>query len=497
MAVFSEADVLMLMRIQNPWWETGKPEKQREGTFHRGEYYLCTRTLFHSLRRFPVMTGMRRVGKSTIVYQIIGDLLRAGVSPRKILYISLDTAALEEMGILRLLMLYREQISGERDFYLFLDEVQKDPDWTSAMKFVYDSFPEVHAAATGSSSGLIEGKTRETGEGRLRLIRVPTLSFFEYCRMKETEERIPQVEDVFQLHRLSLGEQSEIMSGLAALEPHMRRYLHLGGFPEYVRVRPEEESYALSLMEENIINKGIYNDLITTEKANPTQLKRLFAYLCNMTSNIINVEEVCREMNGIANATVVRYLDILERAGLIYRAQQVDTSGKKILKARDKIHIADSGIREAIVSGLHAQDDPVQQGYLIESAAYRHTADYCRCVDPRWQVGYMIQSGTDKEVDIVICDGSRILQLVESKIRKHSAIRDTDLILTRSLGDRPGYIVTKSSADYGLTRRDKGDLYRIPAVAYLYLLGRMKYRVNSGNQQTNGTSEDTVGQSGN
>ena len=478
MAAFSEADLLTLLRIQNPWWYSGQVDQSRIRSFHRGEYYLCAYTFFHSLRRFPVLTGPRRVGKSTILFQMIDQLLQNGTEPDQILYISLDTAVLEEAGILKLLMLYRSQITQAEPFFFFVDEVQKDRDWTSVLKFIYDSFPSAKVVATGSASFRIEEQYRETGEGRLRLIRVPTLSFYEYCMLRNTDAAVPDHMNVFQMHREKLSKQSLIITALSVLEPDLNRYLRLGGFPEYVSISQKDESYALSLIEENVINKVIFTDLSTTDRIKPTQLKRVFTYLCNTTSSIMNIEELCRELTGVSNATVVKYIEILESAGLIYCAHQVNSSGKKILKARDKIHIADSGIREAIVSDLHSPDDPVQKGYLMESAAYKHTADYCRCADADLQVGYMLKTGTEKEIDIVIYDHQKILQLIESKFRQHSSIKNSDLIISEGLPDTPGYIVTKSSVDYGLTARSEKSLYRIPAVAYLYLLGKMKYENN-------------------
>jgi len=478
MAVFSEADLITLMRVQNPWWQTGKTDKRKDLPYHRDEYYLCGQVFWHMIRRFPVLSGPRRVGKSTIIHQMIGDLLVSGVNPFQILYLSLDTSAMEEAGILKLLMIYRSQISQAEEFYLFVDEVQKDEDWTSAMKFIYDSFPAVRAMATGSASYKIEGKYRETGEGRLRLIRIPTLSFYEYCQMRGIEVQGIEVPDLFKLHSASLADQSSIMMKLSNVEPELNRYLRLGGFPEYITVSHMDEPYALSLIEENVINKVIFNDLTTTERVNPTQLKRVFSYLCNTTSGIVNVEEICREMQGISNTTVTKYIDILESAGLIYCADQVNTSGKKILKTRQKIHIADSGIRGAVMSDLRSPDDPVQKGYLMESAAYKHVIDYCRCADPDLRVGYMLQAGRYKEIDIVICDRTGIRQLIESKVRNQSMIREHDLIITAALDHQPGYVITKNISDYGLSSREKAEIYRIPSTAFLYLLGQMKYQHN-------------------
>ena len=466
------------MRIQNPWWRSGHVDPARNKVFHRGEYDLCSSVFFHSIRRFPVLIGPRRVGKSTILFQMIDQLLQSGIKPDQIFYTSLDTAAFEETGILKLFLLYRSQITQTEPFFLFVDEVQKDHDWTSVLKFIYDSFPSARVVATGSASFKIETQYNETGEGRLKLIRIPTLSFYEYCELKKITPAIPDGLNAFQMHTEDLAHQSSVINALSELEPELNRYLRLGGFPEYVSVSPGDESYALSLIEENVINKVIFMDLFAVERVNPTQLKRVFIYLCNTTSNIINVEELCRELTGISNVTVVKYIEILESAGLIYCAHQVNSAGKKILKTRDKIHIADSGIREAIISELYSPDDLIQKGFLMESAAYKHTVDYCRCVSPKLHVGYILDAVTGKEIDIVIYDNSKIIQLIESKFRRNSSIKNNDLIITEGLPDTPGYVITKSSTDYGFSNQSGKSLYRIPAVAYLYLLGKMKFENN-------------------
>ncbi|MBQ9210957.1 MAG: ATP-binding protein [Clostridia bacterium] len=479
MAIFSDQEVMTILRDQNPWWMTGKVDPLLEKNFHRGEYYETARVFHHAIRRFPVLSGLRRVGKSSIMYQMIGDLLREGVSPVQIVYISLDTAVLAEAGLLRALHLYRETIYQGAEFYLFADEVQKDSDWASVMKHIYDTFPACKAVATGSASSKIEDKYHETAEGRLHLIKVPTLSFYEYCTLKGIPTIPTPMEDLFSLHRLPASDQSVLMLQLGSLQPQLRAYLTLGGFPEYVKADARDESYILSLIAENVINKAIYTDL-SEESIQPTQLRRLFVYLCNMTSNQLNVEEMCNQLGGMSPITAAKYLNILEYANLIYRSWPVLQDGKKALKAQPKVYIADSGIRESIVTGLHAPDDAVQLGYMVESAAYKHTADYCHAADPAWWAGYLRpalgKKATGQEVDIALCTRRGIVQLVESKYRNQSTIKDQDMIISEALADTPGYVITKDVLDFGLTQRKDTQLYRIPAPAYLYLMGRMQHR---------------------
>ena len=481
MAVFSDSDILTILRDQNPWWSSGAIPFPLEKPYHRGEYYETSRVFTHQIRRFPVLSGLRRVGKSSILYQMIGDLLRSGIDPVKILYVSLDTAVLSEAGLLRSFHLYRSVINNDPEFYFFADEIQKDSDWASVMKHVYDTFPAARAVATGSASGRIEKKYHETGEGRLHLIKVPTLSFYDYCAIREMDIPDPGLDDLFSLHTLPQSVQASVMMKLSGLSSAMHSYFRLGGFPEFVNASPADESYLLSLIAENVINKAIYIDL-ADERVNPSQLRKLFIYLCNTTSNQLNIDEMCSQLGGLSPITAGKYLDILESTNLIYRSWPVLQGGKKALKAQAKIYIADTGIRESIMSGLHPQDDPIQLGYIVESSAYKHTVDYCRVKDLTWSVGYLrpqsSRSREGEETDIVLCDRHGIFQLVESKYRNNPTVKDTDMILKAALQDRPGYIITKSPDDFGLMIRNQSRVYRIPAPVYLYLMGFMQHNAN-------------------
>ena len=63
---------------------------------------------------------------------------------------------------------------------------------------------------------------------------------------------------------------------------------------------------------------------------------------------------------------------------------------------------------------------------------------------------------------------------MEAKYRNSSRIKDSDGIIVMGLEDTPGYIITKDPLDFGLQERGKTELYRIPAFAYAYLLGKVK-----------------------
>lgn len=72
-----------------------------------------------------------------------------------------------------------------------------------------------------------------------------------------------------------------------------------------------------------------------------------------------------------------------------------------------------------------------------------------------------------------LCVQKADLQYIEAKYRNNSVIKDSDGIVVFGTKDTPGYVITKDPDDYGLTERKQTKLYRIPAVAYFYLIGKM------------------------
>ena len=70
--------ILRSLEEQNPWWESGNADDYDLPSFKRKEYQEVHDAFFSDIRRFPVLSGPRRVGKSTIMLQLIDELLASG-----------------------------------------------------------------------------------------------------------------------------------------------------------------------------------------------------------------------------------------------------------------------------------------------------------------------------------------------------------------------------------------------------------------------------------
>ena len=151
----------------NHWWTKKEVKKEFVPQFKRELFFKVEKDL--KRRQIQVIIGLRRVGKSTIFYQLIDKLIKNKFDPLKILYINFDEPSFQENRIDELLKEYSEltdvDYKNERIF-LFLDEVQKSKNWTADVKLIYDNLPNIKILISGSASLNILSKARKTLAGR-------------------------------------------------------------------------------------------------------------------------------------------------------------------------------------------------------------------------------------------------------------------------------------------------------------------------------------------
>ena len=469
--MIEEKQILRNLQEQNQWWITGQINKDLVPAFHRNEYDRIRFVFFNQLRRFPVLSGPRRVGKSTIMFQVIDELLRDGINPQRILFYTLDDFPNDEVSVKEAVRVYQKNVYGGEDFFLFVDEAQKDKTWKTYVKQLFDLNKQVRVMISGSSSVEIEKDSDESGSARFITIKVPTFSFYEFCELNNKRVDIPNI-NPFGIHKLSLQEQTNIYSKIGTLYIDFIRYLKIGGFPEYVT--SNQYSYVSKLLRDQVVTKAIRQDIPKSYMIRDVDaLSNLYAYFCFHSSDIVNVETISNNI-GIDRATCNQYIDALEKANLIYVSEQLNTTGKKLLKQKRKIYISDYGIRCAVTRNNDIDTSDDELGHAIETVALKHTKDYFASIDDElYSVGY-IRVNNIQEIDIVIREQNNDMQYVEAKYKGQSKIKDTDGIVVFGLKDKPGYVITKDADDFGLTIRGQTSLYRMPAIAYFYLLGRNK-----------------------
>ena len=163
------------------------------------------------------------------------------------------------------------------------------------------------------------------------------------------------------------------------------------------------------------------------------------------------------------------YVRYLESANLIYISNPVHIEGKKILKSKPKIYIADAAIRNAVLMNDDLLTNAAEMGKIVETTIYKHVKTFC--YRKATSVGYYRAAGSEKEIDVVAEYPANKDILIEVKYREQAPISNNDAICTLAGKAELGIIITKRQDDYGVHDTPDGkQLLRIPAYAFCYLL---------------------------
>ena len=476
MSIVNDEQIIKILRKYNPWWRSPSAVKEESRPQKRLAYYEALKIIKHkTIRRFAVLSGARRVGKTTILYQMIDHLIDEGINPKNILYVSFDNPIIKLVNVEAVLSIYETIYPLEGIRYIFFDEIQYTDHWELWMKVIYDSRKELRLTATGSASPILEKGTADSGTGRWSVLRIPTMSFYEYCRILQLEEpNLPDRLRLTELVKMNDSELGDLMERFVPLSGHFNRYLMIGGFPELVL--SDDDVYAQRMLREDVVEKVIKRDVLTLFNIrSPLLMEKLFLYLCMNSTEIFSITTAAKEMENTSVATIDSYIEALRMSNLIYLAKPMDVGSKGALKGKPKIFIADAAIRNAVLMIDDVLSDEKELGVMVETAVYKHMVSFYQSSTA--QIGYFRKAkDNQKEVDVVI-ELPREKILCEVKYRGNSHISAADAIVDlcrdEKSKDTNAFLITKQLDDFGITKHEtKVPILRIPAIAFLYLLGR-------------------------
>lgn len=173
------------IELLNPWWKDSKVSKSLAKPYKRKIFVKVKNLLDY--KQIIILSGLRRVGKTTLIYQIIEKLLKQ-INSKKILYFNFDKTVDE---ITKILDIYNEiaEIEWKKEkVFVFLDEITKLKDWANKIKLIYDAFPNIKFIISSSSSINLEEDAIKNLGGRYFLINIKPLNFIEYLELKEKGE---------------------------------------------------------------------------------------------------------------------------------------------------------------------------------------------------------------------------------------------------------------------------------------------------------------------
>ncbi len=341
-----------LYYVFNPWWE-GKPF----------DYGILRSTYLSALdlkrRQIEIISGSRRIGKTTLLFQLVHSLLASGTPANRIFYLAADHPRLSSVPLSLHLKHFRQIHSHSRStfLYLFFDEVQSSPSWEAELKVIYD-LEQAKIICTGSTPDLLQSRGGKL-TGRQVTTALFPLSFQEFLSFRNTH---PPISESYKFETLA------------------DEYLHTGGYPENV-LHPSS-TYLQNLLDDIVARDVIA--LLPIRK--PAVFKDLLLLLASAVGSRTSYNKLSNVL-GISVDTVKEYIGYLESAFLIKPLTKWTTSHSDRVYAQKKFYFTDTGLK----TFLTGEGD---RGAKAENAVYIHI------LRNGLTSGYFAES--KKEVDFVL-----------------------------------------------------------------------------------------------
>ena len=368
--------------LLNQWWVTNKVDPVLKKEFKRVQYKKL-RQLVSEPRGVVIVSGLRRVGKSTLIYQVIDEMLQTE-KPDRVVYFSYDFSLGEITEVLNAYQSLTNVDWKHEKVTVFLDEIQKNAHWSSEIKILYDLFPRLKFVVTGSASLQLEREAAIELAGRFYTLEIPVLSIAEYYSIKTGRPH----------NNVELIKQD--------LKNLLDEYM-LKPFPELVNVSNRQS--ISEYIRETVTAKVVALDIAEEFKKVDIQLiLALLDYFLSEPGIILNVDKISQNF-GKRKVEVDRHIGILEYSKLIrilknYRPSMLSESRKL-----RKVYPYD-------ISLSLANFPSIEYGRIIETKALTALG-----ATRYWREG-------NKEVDCILFNGR---EMIPVEVKSSKVARDEHL----------------------------------------------------------------------
>jgi hypothetical protein len=376
----TEHDYHTVLLEQNPWFSRDDvPAAWNLAARRPLAMRLWTRLLHDDPRRFQVVIGPRRVGKTTALYQTVQQLLDHGVPPQRLAWLRLDHPLLmrRSLGDMVRGMLSDIRVTPDEPLFLFLDELEYATDFDLWLKTFYDEAWPVRVAASSSSAMVLRQRHFESGVGRWDEQYLAPYLFSEYLPLVGHARSLP-VADTF---AETLHENIAAPVDLLGLDLLRRRFLLTGGFPELLVSEAgahEDDATALlnsqRTLRSDAVERAIYKDIPHAFGIdNPLLLERMLYTLGGQMCGVLSPAALCQAIGGLTQPTFDKYLAYLERAFLVFTLPNYSGNDGSIQRRGRKLYFVDGAVRNAALQrGLSPLDAPGEMGLLTENMIAGH-----------------------------------------------------------------------------------------------------------------------------
>lgn len=326
---------------------------------------LVNRTISQKIKdalfkdKVVIVYGARQVGKTTLVKQILQQF------PQKSLYLNCDEPDIRQ-ALTDRTSTELKQFLGDSDLVV-LDEAQRVKNIGLTLKLLIDNYPRMQVMATGSSSFDLSNEISEPLTGR----------------KKE-----------FHLFPFSIEELQSIYSNME-INRILEDRMIMGMYPEVIEGGPEAGDKL-----KNLSQSYTYKDVLQYQNIkNPEVLVTLLQALALQVGSEVSYNELA-ETTGVNKKTVESYIQILEKAFVIFRLRPFSRNLRNELKKLRKIYFYDNGVRNALINNFNPLNLRGDKGALWEnfmiSERVKYNSNNFRNVNH-----YFWRTWGGKEIDLV------------------------------------------------------------------------------------------------
>lgn len=358
-------EIIATLLEWNPWFENSIPETL---VGYQRDYDIVS---YMAIPEIKILEGVRRSGKSTLLYQVAYHALGEG---NKVLYINFDDEILKSYTLSEIYYAFQQYSKID---YLLIDEIQQCHDWVPTIRKYYDRKELKQIWITGSNSSMISKEYAELLTGRNLKLNITPLSFSEFLRFKKITKFKPPI---------SKQRESQVKRMFS-------EYLNMGAFPA-ISLR---EVYQRELLN-NYFEDFIYKDIAKRYDVNISKLKDLVIYLATNSTKLISYRKIAKFL-GLHPNTVSDYISHMKEVFLFSEVYKYDYSLQKQYAGEKKLFIIDTGLANSI-SFRFSED----KGRMLETLVYRHLI----------RLGYDVYFHKDKkECDFIIKRDLDIVQAIQ------------------------------------------------------------------------------------
>ncbi|MBU2649639.1 MAG: ATP-binding protein [Bacteroidetes bacterium] len=348
-----------------------------------------------------IITGQRRVGKSTLLRQII-DMIKNDNSKSNTVYINKENNEFRHIVTSDdLYHFVKSKVSGIKQNFVFIDEIQEIEGFEIALRQLFAEGYDLYC--TGSNANLMSGDLATHLSGRYIEFRVNSLSYKEFM----------------QIHKLSNTNDT------------LNLYIRYGGMPYLIHL-PFDDEIVFGYLK-SIYNTIILKDVVARYNIRDIDfLDRLIEYISDNLGSYVSSKKISDFLKGqrvnLSVNTVSNYLKYLTYAFFVNKVQRMDIIGKKRFEINDKYFFSDLGLIHSIIpfTGDHI-------GNIFENLVYNQLIDH----DYKVYIG----KHQNREIDFVAQKGNVTKYIQVAYLVYDEKVREREFGNLLKIGDNHEKIV--------------------------------------------------------